>query len=327
MQTKAMGDRSAAVVADLVTLGETMVAFALTVPQVGPVLTTCIGAESNVAIGFARFGGHATWVTRLGDDLLGHLTRDRVASEGVEACVAWDDARPTGVAVKELRADGTRVRYYRSQSAARMLSPDDVPDLSGVRYLHLTGITPALSASAAATVDAAAAAARAAGATISFDVNLRPRLWSDPAEARRRLLACCRQADIVFVGTDEATTLVGSGDPARFAAEVGLHDQQELVVKDGGRDAVVLHGGETISSPAHRVPVVDLTGAGDAFAAGYLAAHREDRALSERLQWGHWSAARVVQVAEDIAPPPLDEDLQRVRSLDFTTPRLAESSP
>jgi 2-dehydro-3-deoxygluconokinase len=309
---------------DLVTMGETMVAFVQEGGRRTQFAAACIGAESNVAIGFVQFGGRALWKSRLGDDALGHLVHDTVVGHGVDVDVDWDPERPTGIAIKELGAQGTTVRYYRSESAARNLAPADVPGLAGSDYLHVTGITPALSPSAADAIDAALEAARRESVRISFDVNLRPTLWPDPHEAHRRLRALCRKADIVFVGSDEAEALAGTAEPHAFAEVVGISATQELVYKDGPRRAFVLHDGHLEAADAHRVPVVDVTGAGDAFAAGYLAATREDQPPSIRLRWGHWNAARVVQLVGDIPPTPTAEELERVRSLDFGTPLLAE---
>jgi 2-dehydro-3-deoxygluconokinase len=309
---------------DLLTVGETMVAFVEERGRPTHYVATCIGAESNVAIGFVQFGGRALGASRLGDDALGRLVHETVTHHGVEAVVDWDPERPTGVAVKELGGTGTKVRYYRSESAARSLAPRDVPRMTDTRCLHITGITPALSSSAAHAIDVALESARRESVRISFDVNLRPALWPDPQVARQRLRALCRRADVIFVGSDEAEALAGAAEPRAFAEVVGISPEQELVFKDGPRRAFVLHGGQLDAADAHRVPVVDVTGAGDAFAAGYLAASREEQPPSVRLRWGHWNAARVVQLVGDIPPTPTSEELQRVRSLDFEAPLLAE---
>lgn len=308
---------------DLVTMGETMVAFVAEPDGPARFTATCIGAETNVAVGFVQFGGRALWASRLGDDALGRLVRDTVTAHGVEVAVDWDRDRPTGVAVKEMGDEGTRVRYYRSESAARQLAPCHVPDLTGSSYLHVTGITPALSSSASEAVDAALASAKQNSVRVSFDVNLRPALWPDLPTAGERLRDLCGHADLIFVGSDEADALAGTSEPRAFAEALGLAPDQELVLKDGPRGAFVLHHGQLEWADAYSVPVVDVTGAGDAFAAGYLAAMREDQPPGVRLRWGHWNAARVVQLVGDIPPIASSEEMDRVRSLDFETPLLA----
>nr|MDQ3588680.1 sugar kinase [Actinomycetota bacterium] len=168
----------------VVTIGETMVA--LVAEDAGPLRHAfrfqrrAAGAESNVAIGLARLGVSAGWVSRVGDDELGRYVCAAVRGEDVDVShVELDPDRPTGIMIKELRPVGkSRVLYYRSGSAASALSPQTLPTtyLQQARHPHLTGITPALSPSCA---DAALTAARTvaeAGGTVSFDVNLRSQL-------------------------------------------------------------------------------------------------------------------------------------------------------
>lgn len=135
----------------VVTLGETMAL--LTTPPAGRItggtgLTVGIGgAESNVAIALARLDVPCTWISRVGDDALGALVVKEIRGEGVDVVVRRDDAAPTGMMLKELRGGRPwRVRYYRRDSAASRLSPDDVdePLIASAAVLHLTGITPAL---------------------------------------------------------------------------------------------------------------------------------------------------------------------------------------
>jgi len=144
----------------LVTLGETMALF--TADRVGPLrhATTMrvgiAGAESNVAIGVRRLGHPAAWIGRVGSDELGQLVLGRLRAERVEVDAAVvDPEAPTGLMVKEHRtADLARVVYYRRGSAGSRLAPGDLDEarIRGARVLHLTGITPALSASARSDV-------------------------------------------------------------------------------------------------------------------------------------------------------------------------------
>jgi 2-dehydro-3-deoxygluconokinase len=170
----------------LVTLGETMALFSS--DRVGPLRHAATmrvgiaGAESNVAIGVRRLGHPAAWIGRVGSDELGHLVLGRLRAErvDVDAAVVDQDA-PTGLMVKEHRtADLTRVVYYRRDSAGSRLEPGDLDEarIRAARVLHLTGITPALSATARAAVHAAAETARGAGVPVSLDVNYRAALWS-----------------------------------------------------------------------------------------------------------------------------------------------------
>jgi 2-dehydro-3-deoxygluconokinase len=259
--------------AGLVTLGEVMVS--LSADRVGPLRAArqlhmaAAGSEANVAIGVVRLGYPATWVSRLGADEFGELVRATLRGEGVTVCAPADPAAPTGLMVKERRTgDIGRVVYYRAGSAATRLCPADVPEglVRAAGVLHVTGITPALSASAAETVRHAVAVARAAGVPVSFDVNYRARLW-DPPTARAELSALVRQADVVFAAVDELAVLDAADDPERLLAE----GPRTVVVTDGARGAFSVGAAGTVRQPAFPVRVVDPVGAGDAFVAGYLA--------------------------------------------------------
>ena len=147
------------------------------------------GAESNVAIGVARLGHQVTWVGRLGRDAVGDLIRRRLRAESIDTLAIPDDSF-TGLMVRHSRTSTvTLVDYHRHGSAGSHLCPDDIPAglIQQATVLHVTGITPAISASAAAAVTHAVRVARDAGVTVSIDVNYRSKLWS-PSAARTALV-------------------------------------------------------------------------------------------------------------------------------------------
>lgn len=254
------------------------------------------GAESNVAAHVAAHGHRAGWFSRLGDDPLGHRVARLLAARGVDvSAVGFDPEHPTGVYFKD---PGHPVRYYRAGSAAAHLSAADADAvvLEGVRVVHVSGITAAISPSAAAFLDRVVDRARAAGLLVSFDVNHRAALWST-TEAATPLEALARRADVVFVGRDEAEALWGTPDaPAIRARFAGV---AELVVKDGDIGATTFTAAETVFEPALRVDVVEAVGAGDAFAGGYLAKLLDGASLTERLRAGHARAALTLQTTGD----------------------------
>lgn len=297
-----MTDSTPDAIRDVTTIGETMVAF-VGRPGSREFVAVSAGAESNVAAGVAALGRRARWVSRLGDDPLGHQVADDIAGRGVDVDVVWDVEHPTGVMTKHVADGVTDRRYYRSQSAARALSPADIGRIGPTRWLHLTGITAAISSSAAELVDTLLDRRTSPGPLVSFDVNLRPALWPDTAAATERLLADARRADLVFIGDDEASTLFGTTDVDELAALILRRDRHELVLKRGDGPATWVTAGATLTEPARRVDVVDPTGAGDAFAAGWLAATCLGRPPLDRLRLGHLMASRVITVHEDVAPP------------------------
>ncbi|NJC67475.1 sugar kinase [Planosporangium flavigriseum] len=299
---------------DVVAIGETMAAFVQDGAAADRYRVTAIGAESNVAVGVAQLGCRARWVSRLGEDELGRYVHDSIASHGVDVRVEWDSSRPTGVSVKEVRPGRTRVRYYRSQSAARQLNRAQVASFGTARWLHVTGITPALSSEAADVITMLVE--RRAGHTgkVSFDVNYRPVLWPDVATASRVLIPLARQADVVFIGYDEAESLLGSCDEAEIARHLLTRDDQELVIKRGEGAASVVTTAGSVSEPAIPTTIVDLTGAGDAFAAGYLTGACWGWDASQRLRLGHFLASRVVGVPRDLGPAVDKAELARISS-------------
>src|SRR5699024_1545448 len=212
----------------VVTLGETMALMHS--PGVGSLahVTTVEvgigGAESNAAIGLRRLGIETAWISRVGDDELGRRVVREIRAEGVDVLAGVDPQRPTGLMIKSHPvANSTTVRYYRTGSAASVLSPADLPSglIENAEMLHLSGITPVLSDTARAAVRAALDRARSAGVTVSFDVNFRAGL-ATREQAAPILAEIAAQADIVFGGPEELALLrapVPRAGGARGAAD------------------------------------------------------------------------------------------------------------
>ena len=248
------------------------------------------GAETNTAIALRRQGIPVRWLTRLGDDTIGEAVLSAIRSEDIEVVATVDGLRPTGLMVKEGRPGRlTRVSYYRSGSAASALSAEDVrgEHFDGVELLHLTGITPALSDSAADAVVTAARLARERGIWVSLDVNYRSALWSRE-EARTRLAALVPLADVVFGDRHELELLLGEPGTASsdddLLRQVALAGPEEVVLKRGARGAAARAGGPVREQAAFPIVPVDTVGAGDAFVAGYVAGLLDGQPLDERLR-------------------------------------------
>jgi 2-dehydro-3-deoxygluconokinase len=228
------------------------------VPGLGDRLTLRFGgAESNFAIALSRLGVGVRWISRLGRDPFGDMIEEGLAAEGVDLRWVRRDDAPTGLYWK-WRVDGrTRVGYRRAGSAASRLEPADVPDdaLEGVRLVHLTGITMAISDTACALVLDVARRAKERGATVLFDPNFRPDLPDTPESAAERQGAILPHVDWYLCGEGEAARLWPDGTiPV------------PCVVRVGERGAIV----DGVAVPPPRTTaVVDEVGAGDAFAAGF----------------------------------------------------------
>ncbi|THV25928.1 sugar kinase [Glycomyces paridis] len=297
---------------DVLCLGESMIVLAPA--SAGPLRTAVdfhagtAGAESNVAIALARLGARAAWTGRLGDDPFGHRIRDHLAESGVDVSgAAIAPGAPTGVYFKDPGPQGTTVHYYRRGSAASTMGPGHLADAPAPRILHLSGITPALSASCAALVEELVVGRALAPAQVSFDVNYRPALWP-VAEAGPVLARLADAADIAFVGLDEAQTLWGVETPEdvrKLLPNTGM-----LLVKDGGNGVTAFEGETANFAPAPPVDVVEPVGAGDAFAAGFLYGRLQGATVHAALRLGHRLAAGALQTVGDLAPPPPPETVR-----------------
>lgn len=290
---------------EIVCIGETMILVSPTDSALSSAVEATItlgGAESNVAAGIVAAGHRAAWASRLGDDPLGVRISDELSRRGIQVWATRDPDAPTGVMFKDPGADGSSIYYYRRGSAASRMGPGhlNARDLAGTKIVHTTGITPALSPTCRAMVDALFDDARAAGALVSFDVNDRRPLWS-MTEAAQTLSRLANAADITFVGRDEAERIWSTATATEIRSF--LPGCRLLIVKDGDVGATAFDGdADPVFVPAPVVDVVEPVGAGDAFAAGFLAATLEEKSLGDRLQAGHDAAARVLRIAADMPP-------------------------
>ena len=232
---------------DVLTVGEPMALFMALQPgaldAVPDFRRVAAGAELNVATGLARLGLRTGYITRLGEDSFGRFLRGVLAHEGIDArYVVADAAHPTGFMLKTRTHDGSdpQIEYFRKGSAASCLSVADAPRHEGdsafpARHLHLTGITPALSQTARELVFHLAQQARAAGASISFDPNLRPRLWPSPEAMADGINALAALCDTVLPGLAEGRVVRNrQGDELRRAVLPGGVAQRHLVVRRQG---------------------------------------------------------------------------------------------
>ena len=309
-------------VADVVCVGETMVVLS---PQDDrplaeqPALGLAVGgAESNVACGLAGLGHRAAWLSRVGDDPFARRILAELTARGVDvSAVETDPARPTGVYFKDPGPDRTRTHYYRGGSAATGMGPELArhPALRRARVVHLSGVAAALSDSCARLLGAILDGGPTRGPLVSFDVNHRPALWRNGrADAERNLLALARSADIVFVGRDEAEELWGTARPDDIAGLLG--SAPVVVVKDAEHGATSYARGVRTFVPSLPTKVVEPVGAGDAFAAGYLAGVLENRTEGSRLRLGHLTAAAALRTRDDVPVMPPRAEIDRCLALD-----------
>jgi len=281
---------------DVVTIGETMMAFEA--QEYGPLSEVSTyrkwvgGAESNFSIGLARLGLRCGWLSRLGEDEFGKAIFKTLQGEGVDVSrVIFDPQSPTGVFFVERQAEGDLVcYYYRKDSAAAHLSPADIDPgyIKGCKIIYVTGITPALSESARAATQEILRLAANNGQTIVFDPNLRLKLWGID-RARTTLIPMMTKSTFVLPGEEELKLLMNCEDLERAIERAHEIEIKNLIIKRAAQGAMVaIAGKDSISLPAFVLqnPVSSM-GAGDCFAAGFVAGFLKNQPLEECARWAN----------------------------------------
>lgn len=310
---------------DVITVGEAMVQFAALeagpLDQASTFTRISAGAELNVAIGLRRLGLAVGYVSRLGDDSFGRFLSAVLDREGIDRSqVHIDRHSPTGFMLKSRTLDGSdpQTEYHRRGSAASRLAPADNPRAycAGSRHLHLTGISVALSDGCRELVLQMAADARATGRSVSFDPNLRPRLWSSQAAMVECLNQLATLSDWVLPGLDEGRLLSGRESPQAVADFFLERGAQRVFVKLGASGAYVADKAGGLLCPGLPVArVVDTVGAGDGFAVGVISALLEGLDADAAAARGNAIGARVVQFPGDCDGLPTRAELPEFERL------------
>lgn len=298
---------------DLVTFGEALIRITplRDRAQPLPVLSAHVGgAELNVAIGAARLGATSRWVSRLPDNAMGRFIDGVANAHGVERRVDWVTEGRVGTYFLDEGGAPRQatVVYDRAGSAFTGIGPGAVrweSALADARWFHVTGISPALSDSAAEATREALQAARSLGLTVSYDVNYRVKLW-DARRARVVQEPLLELVDVLIVSLDDARTVLGAdrASPADTAKQVarGVGVQTVVVTsrdQEDGTGAVVLADNEVHIAPQLMTMVVERVGTGDAFAAGLIAARLAGRGWSESVRRASAAAALKLSMRGD----------------------------
>ncbi len=246
------------------------------------------GAPLIFAAAAGRLGAETRFAGVRGDDAFGDLCEHHLQACGVTPHLRVAGTHATGVAFVAYQNDGDRDFLFHLQaSAAALLEPGDVTDelVADAAWLHVTGSTLAVSASARAACEQAAQKAKARGATVSFDPNLRPQLMN-PTEVRRVCGPVLAAADVVLPSGSEAALLLGLDDARRACRD--LADRGKIVVfKDGERGCTLFEGESETQVASIQVDERDPTGAGDAFAAGLAVARLQGRGWADAARFAN----------------------------------------
>lgn len=258
---------------DIVAIGEVLVEFNQTRGDSRHWLQGFGGDTSNAMIAAARQGARTAYFTRLGDDEFGRLCAQLWRDEGVAAeRVQIDALAPTGLYFVSHGPDGHAFAYRRAGSAASLMRADDVPldVVCNTKYLHVSGISQAISETAADAVLHAVRAARGAGVRVAYDPNVRLKLWP-LARAKAVIGATIPLVDCFLPGVDDMRLICGLDAPDDMLDWCHAQGATQVVLKLGAQGAIVSDGRRRTAIAPFRVEAVDATGAGDCFDGSLLA--------------------------------------------------------
>lgn len=291
---------------DVVALGEAMLEFNQTTPGQPQYLQGFGGDTSNAAIAAARAGVRTAYLTRLGRDAFGDELMALWEREGVDTSGIERDAQaPTGIYFVTHGARGHEFSYRRAGSAASLMTPQWLPRalVRESKILHVSGISLAISPGARDTAFEAMAEAHRAGTLVSFDSNLRLKLWSLD-DARTAIVRAASQCDLFLPSVEDVTALNGLADPDAIIDWAHALGARQVVLKLGGDGAIASDGQRRERIAGHRVSAVDATGAGDCFCGNLLARIALGDSLGDAARYANAAAAVAVQGFGAVAPLP-----------------------
>jgi len=294
---------------DVVALGEAMVEFNQTAPNEPHYLQGFGGDTSNAVIAAARAGARTAYLTRIGADGFGRSLLQLWANEGVNTSgVTTASTSPTGIYFVSHCQQGHEFQYLRANSAASRMTPqwlNGAPSecIRNAFFLHLSGISLALSASACDTGFEAMQAAREAGTRVAFDANLRLKLWP-LARARACIAQAVSMCDVFLPSLDDMQILTGLDAPDDILLWSHDHGAQTVVLKLGSEGTLISDGRERLHVPGRQVTVRDATGAGDCFCGNLLARLAKGDDVFAAARYANAAAALSVQGFGAVAPMP-----------------------
>jgi 2-dehydro-3-deoxygluconokinase len=295
---------------DIVAIGEAMVEFNQTNQADGRAYLQGFGGDtSNALIAAARQGAKGAYVTKIGDDEFGRMCLALWRDEGIDIQgVGIDASAPTGIYFVRHGNAGHTFSYLRAGSAASRMQPADIPAplIERARYLHVSGISQAISASASDSVFHAIRIARAVGVKVAYDPNLRLKLWS-LARARAVIVATIPLTDYFLPSLDDVRLLSGLDDPAAILDWCHGHGARAVVLKLGQRGSWVSDGASRTPITAFPVNAIDATGAGDCFDGSLLARLAAGDDVVSAAKWASAAAALTTTGYGAVAPLPTAE--------------------
>jgi 2-dehydro-3-deoxygluconokinase len=295
----------------ILALGEPMIEFNQTEPGKPNYLQGFGGDTSNAIIACARQGASCGYLTRLGDDEFGRAFLDLWQREGVDTSgVGIDAVAHTAVYFVTHGEAGHSFSYLRRDSAAsRMAQAHLVADLiRNARFLHVSGISQAISQSARDAVAAAIALARSNGVKVSYDTNLRLKLW--PIETAREVItATIAEADYLLPSLEDLQAVSGLVAPDTILDWCFAHGATNVALKCGRDGCIAATPLQRMPIAGHKVNAVDATGAGDCFDGAFLARLDAGDDLVAAARYANAAAALTTTGFGAVAPLPRREQV------------------
>jgi 2-dehydro-3-deoxygluconokinase len=298
---------------DILALGEPMVEFNQTGEGGGRLYLQGFGGDaSNAAIAAARQGAKVGYLSAVGDDVYGRMLRELWSREGVDhSGVRTDPQAFTAVYFVNHDEQGHHFSFFRRGSAASLMRPQDLPAdcIARAKVLHLSGISAAISDTACDTCFAAVDIARTAGVKVSFDTNLRLKLWP-LARARAVMRELMRLADICLPSYEDISAISGLDKPDALADYCLGLGATIVALKLGARGALIADAQRRYRVPPHPCKAVDATGAGDTFAGSLLARLVAGDDLEPAARYASVAAALSTEGFGAVEPIPRTEQVR-----------------
>ncbi|MBP0595588.1 sugar kinase [Paraburkholderia sp. LEh10] len=309
-----MSSNPAAGTPAILALGEAMVEFNQSEKNQPAYLQGFGGDTSNFCIAAARQGASAGFVSAVGSDQFGRLLLDLWRRENVDTSfVRVDDQAPTGVYFVSHGPSGHQFDYLRAGSAASRYAPRDLPldAIAAAKVVHLSGISLAISVSACDAALAAIGHARANNVRVSFDTNLRLKLWP-LARARAVMLEAIRQTEICLPSWDDVTELTGLTERDDIVDFLLAQGPRVVALKLGKDGSYIATPDERRVVRGHAVNAVDATGAGDCFGGAFVARIVAGDDPFQAARYANVAAALSTQGFGAVAPIPDRASVEKI---------------
>jgi 2-dehydro-3-deoxygluconokinase len=299
---------------DIISFGEPLFEFSQLPDQNGPIsyLSGFGGDMSNFAISAARQGAKVAMLAHIGSDVFGDHFIQLWENEKIDtSLVIRNPTAPTGIYFISHDQRGHHFTFYRKGSAASLVQPADIPAdaITKAKLLHVSAITHAISPNSSDAVFEAIQIAKNANKLISFDTNLRLKLWPVP-RARAVINETIHHVDFCMPSLDEAQLLTGlesADDIADFYLKLGA---KNVILKMGAEGAMLANSTQRLVVKGHKVATVDATGAGDCFSGAFLSQVVRDESLENALVYANCAAALTTTGYGAVAPIPFQNQVE-----------------